>query len=56
MNDLCVECKVAPWTYTSPRHLCDKCWAKWWTDGMQFTNEEERQEVLKEVETLQMEG
>lgn len=25
----CEECKEVPFTYTSPKRLCDKCWAKW---------------------------
>lgn len=46
---MCEQCKQHPQEYDSPGKWCLACWAAWWVDGMEFTDETEKQKYLNEV-------
>jgi hypothetical protein len=46
---LCEQCKQHPVEYDSPGKWCRHCWAAWWVDGMEITDEKEKQKYLQEV-------
>lgn len=47
----CIKCGK-PATYNHPENLCDDCWYAWWFEGY---NEEEKQEVIEELNKIKKE-